>query len=73
MDNERRYDVFHRTWWRWAKAGLFHQRRAKIPGAGRRTYIARGISFELACRVAKEYNDSHEPGKLSRKAELEES
>lgn len=61
------YNVFHRTWWKsnpkWPK-GL-------EPNLGKRTYIARKVSWEVARAIASEYNTTHKPGKLSRKAELE--
>jgi hypothetical protein len=67
MTEDKRYDVFHRTWWRRGEHG------GRVPGAGKRTYIARGLSYDLARQVAKEYNDTHAPGPLSRKAEFEEA
>jgi len=70
MENERRYDVFHRTWWRWEQTSTG---RKRVPGAGKRTYIAQGLSYELAREVAREWNAEHEPGELSRKAELEQA
>ena len=61
------YDVFTRTWWRnnpaWPN-GL-------EPCAGRRTYLARGVTEERALAICKAYNESHKPGRLSRKAEWE--
>lgn len=64
---EQYYNVFHRTWWRnnpsWPD-GL-------EPGIGKRTYLQRHVTFEDARTIAKQYNDTHEPGRLSRKAEIE--
>lgn len=61
------YNVFHRTWWRsnpsWPNG--------REPGAGKRTYLARHVTYEDARAIAKQYNDTHNPGKLSRKAEFE--
>lgn len=61
------YNVFHRTWWKrnpnWPD-GL-------EPGAARKTYIARHVIREDALRICDEYNSTHKPGKLSRKAEFE--
>jgi hypothetical protein len=74
MTEDKRYDVFHRTWWRWQRVRQPAIAQFKrVPGVGKRTYIARGLSYDLALEVAKEYNDTHEPGELSRKAELEEA
>jgi hypothetical protein len=67
MESEKKYDVFHRTWWRRDDYG------GRIPGVGPRSYIARGLSYSLAREVAREWNEEHEPGELSDKAELEES
>lgn len=61
------YNVFHRTWWRSNPAWP----NGREPGAGNRTYLARHVTYEDARRIAKEYNDTHNPGKLSRKAEFE--
>ena len=63
------YKVFTRTWWRNNPSypnGL-------EPHAGQKTTIAKNIkTIEEAQRIAKQYNDTHEPGRLSRKAEIEE-
>jgi len=62
------YNVFHRTWWRNNPAwpdGL-------EPHPGAKTYLARHVTREDAREIAKQYNDSHKPGRLSRKAEFEE-
>jgi hypothetical protein len=61
------YNVFHRTWWRrnpgWPK-GL-------EPGLGRKTYLARGVTYTVARQICADWNATHKPGKLSRKAEFE--
>lgn len=59
------YDVFVRDWWR--KEG---GRIVPYPGAPRR-YIARGVNYEEARAICKEYCATHEPGWRSRKAEFE--
>lgn len=62
------YRVFTRTWWRNNKAwpdGL-------EPCAGRKTTIDKVKTEEDAQRRCKAYNDTHKPGRLSRKAEYEE-
>lgn len=62
------FNVFHRTWWvenpEWPN-GL-------EPGAGRKTYLARGVSESEALEMCREWNDTHDPGRLSRKAEFEQ-
>lgn len=61
------YDVFVRTWWKenpsWPN-GL-------EPCPGERRYIARGVTYERARELCDEYNETHEPGRLSKKAEFE--
>ena len=68
-DDNKRYDVFNRTWWirnaNWPGG--------REPGAGRKTYMARNVSWEEARAICKKYNDTHDPGFLSRKAEFEET
>ena len=64
------YRVFTRTFWKpnpsWPGG--------REPHLGRRSYIAHGLStYEEAREIAKDYNRTHEPGRLSRKAEVEES
>lgn len=62
------YKVFHRTWWRdnpdWPD-GL-------EPHIGRKTTLGYASSEEDARALCQEYNSTHEPGRLSRKAEYEE-
>ena len=62
------YNVFVRNWWKKNSAwpdGL-------EPDAGaRKTYLAHGLSEDDARAMAKEYNATHKPGRLSRKAEYE--
>ena len=61
------YYVFTRTWWRENPAwpdGL-------EPSAGPRHTIARHCTYDEARRTAKRYNDTHKPGRLSRKAEFD--
>jgi hypothetical protein len=66
---ETYYDVFVRTWWRlnpsWPD-GL-------EPCPGKKRYIARHVTREDALGVCEQYNSTHEPGRLSKKAEFEEA
>ena len=55
------YHVFTRTWW--ARNGE--------PHAGRKTTLSRRCTYSEARAIAKEYNDTHDPGQRSRKAEFE--
>lgn len=64
------YKVFTRTWWKhnpeWPN-GL-------EPCPGRRYTIARNINTEeIAQAICEEYNRTHKPGKLSKKAEYDET
>lgn len=60
------YNVFVRTWWKENKSwpnGL-------EPHMGRKTFLAYNLNYEDAILRAKQYNDSHNPGRYSRKAEI---
>lgn len=67
LQEESLYNVFTRTWWKrnptWPN-GL-------EPSMGHKTYREKGLTYADAIRTAKAYNDTHNPGKLSRKAEIE--
>ncbi len=62
------YTVFVRNWWIKNKdypGGL-------EPGPGKKTVIRRGVDTEDEARkICEEYNETHDPGKLSRKAEYQ--
>ena len=63
------YAVFHRTWWRpnpsWPDG--------REPGAGERHYLHHGVETEAEARaICREWNETHDPGPLSDKAEYEE-
>jgi hypothetical protein len=63
------YNVFTRTWWKPNPAwpdGL-------EPSPGKRRYLARGVSRERALQICEEWNSTHKPGRLSKKAEFEEA
>jgi hypothetical protein len=60
------YNVFTRTWWAINPAwpnGL-------EPCPGKRRYLARGVSYGRARQLCDQYNSTHKPGRLSRKAEF---
>lgn len=61
------YRIFTRTWWRdnpsWPN-GL-------EPSPGRKYTIDTANSYEEAQEVCRKYNETHKPGRLSRKAEFE--
>ena len=64
------YRVFVRTWWKnnpgWPN-GL-------EPCPGRKTTIRKGVKTEGEARsICEVYNANHKPGRLSRKAEYEET
>ena len=64
---EEYYDVFHRTWWRENPAwpnGL-------EPCPGKRTYLARHVTYADSQEIVNNYRRTHPPGRLSRKAEIE--
>lgn len=62
------FNVFVRTWWKdnpaWPN-GL-------EPCPGEKHYLKRRVDDEETAReLCQEYNDAHEPGRLSKKAEYE--
>ena len=62
------YRVFTRTWWK---------RNSGWPGGrepcpGRKTTIGKAKTEDEAREICRRYNESHDPGFLSRKAEYEE-
>lgn len=62
------FRVFTRTWWRdnpqWPN-GL-------EPCAGRKTVLRKSVESEADARaICQDYNRTHTPGRLSRKAEYE--
>ena len=63
------YRVFTRTWWKnnpsWPN-GL-------EPCPGRKHILAARVTEEEARGMCETYNATHEPGRLSRKAEYEEN
>ena len=64
---ETMHCVFHRTWYKrnptWPN-GL-------EPCAGRKTIIARHVTWAEARSLCEVWNKNHSPGRLSRKAEFQ--
>ena len=58
-----KYKIFTRNWWRKEKGQLVPD-----PGARWKT-LGYAATEEEARAMCKEYNDNHNPGELSRKAE----
>lgn len=59
------YRVFVRNWYR-REGGRI------VPGAGRKTVLFANVeSIERVRAICSEYNETHKPGPLSRKAEFE--
>lgn len=66
------FRVFVRNWWKIAQAGSRFFPGLEPNPDGRKTTIAKNIETEEEAQsIARRYNDSHKPGKLSRKAEYE--
>ena len=60
------YQVFVRNWW--IRDSSAPDGRA--PGPGRKTILRKHVETESQARqICQEYNESHDPGFLSRKAE----
>lgn len=69
MCNDTEYKCFTRTWW---------IENPKYPNglepcAGERHYVRGTFTEEEAIEKCQEYNDTHEPGRLSLKMEFEEA
>ena len=64
------YKVFTRTWWK----NNPEYPNGLEPCAGRKTTIAKRIQTEAEARaICQRYNSTHPAGRLSRKAEYEET
>ena len=61
-------NVYVRDWWRKDSNG----RKVPYPGAPRQ-YLARHVTEADARTIAREYNEAHNPGWRSRKAEFEQA
>jgi molybdopterin-guanine dinucleotide biosynthesis protein len=66
---ETMYKVFTRTWWKANNSGQWPDNLE--PHMGRKTTLAKRVTREEALRICKAYNDTHKPGKFSRKAEFQ--
>ncbi len=64
---ENYYNVFTRTWWKRNPAWP----GGREPSAGRKTYLRKHVTYADAREICRQYNETHEPGFLSRKAEFE--
>lgn len=60
------YQVFIRNWWRQGPDGL------EPDPTARKTHYTYASTEDEARAIAQEYNRTHTPGKLSRKAEFQE-
>lgn len=71
------YRVFVRNWWKWEHRGESYihpgkPHRVKVPDSqARKTTLARHCTKEEAQSLCHKYNESHDAGPLSRKAEYE--
>lgn len=64
------YRVFVRNWW---KRNPSWPNGLEPDGNAKKTYISNHVDTEeYARQICREYNESHDPGPLSRKAEYEE-
>jgi len=67
------FRVFVRAWWRDARPSDGQWPNGLVPDAsGEQTNIARVATVEEARARCKQYNDTHKPGRYSRKAEFTE-
>lgn len=63
------FHCFTRTWWKANREWP----GGREPGSGRKHTLARNVKTEEEAReICKQYNKTHDPGFLSRKAEYEE-
>jgi hypothetical protein len=66
MNDQPRYYVFTQTWWRRNPAWP----NGREPGAGRKHTLRRNLTLSEAQQMCREWNATHDPGPLSRKAEF---
>jgi len=62
------YDVFVRNWW---KPNRNWPNGLEPDPTADKQYLAKGVTEERAQELCQEYNSTHKPGRLSRKAEYE--
>ena len=67
MSECNHYVVFHRTWWK----NNPDYPNGLQPHAGRKTYLAKGLTESAARDMCRVWNANHKPGRLSRKAEYD--
>lgn len=65
-----RYNVFHRTWWKEAESAGWPKNLE--PCIGKKHYIKHNVNYSEAVKLCKDWNETHEPGRYSDKAEFEE-
>ena len=65
-EDQPTYSVFVRDWWHYSPSG-----KLEAGGWSERETLAEGITLAEARELCREYNESHDPGPLSRKAEFE--
>ena len=61
-------NVFTRNWW---KPNPSWPNGLEPAPTAHKKYLAYGLTEEEARAYCQEYNDTHDPGRLSRKAEFE--
>lgn len=66
-DNPRIYTVFVRNWW---KRNPAWPNGLEPDPTARKTTIRRGLTYAEARQLCAEWNSTHRPGRLSRKAEF---
>lgn len=74
MVRRGRFHVFHRTWWREADPNDPADRgypNGLVPSPGKKHTIARVDSEEEALEICRKYRETHDPGRLSDKAEYQ--
>lgn len=62
------YTCFARTWWKFERDSS--GKKIKVPHLGRKTKLASFSTEEEARKYCEKWNNSNNPGELSRKAEF---
>ena len=65
------YKVFTRTWWKNSTSGNWPN--GLEPHMGKKKTIAKNKTFAEAQDIARVWNANNDPGRYSRKAEIEET